>query len=124
MLEPRRWSRPKDEFEARVMVPQDLIEGLYPRRVRSRLFVTHTRAGRIEGLYQQTLNTGAQTRALGYINEGGTFTTDGMLFVNRQSWAHCLEACADLLGIAKNKFLTGDEISVLEHRKSPHGIIF
>jgi phosphoketolase len=124
MLEPRRWSRPKDEFEARVTVSQDMVEDLYPQRVRSRLFVTHTRAGRIEGLYQQTLNTGAQTRALGYINEGGTFTTAGMLFVNHQSWAHCLEACADLLGIAKKKLLTAEEISVLEHRKSPHGIIF
>jgi phosphoketolase len=124
MLEPRRWSRPKDKIEARMVVTQSLMEKFYPKKVKCRLFVTHTRAGRIEGLFQETLNTGAGTLALGYINEGGTLSTDGILFINRQSWAHIVDAAGRLLEIPSIKLLSADEIAVLDHRKSPHGILF
>jgi phosphoketolase len=124
MLEPRRWSNPKDEFEAKITVPETMRNKLYPGKVRRRLFVTHTRAGRIGGIFQGTLDTGEQTVVLGYSNQGGTLSTDGMLFVNHQSWAHCLEAAAALLNRPKQALLSRAEIEAVEHRRSPHGILF
>jgi hypothetical protein len=47
-----------------------------------------------------------------------------MLFLNRQSWAHCLKAVGELLGIPLKRLLSPDEIASVNGLKSPQGILF
>lgn len=122
MVEPRRFADPKDAEEAVMAVPSAARNALYPPGIRPRLFVTHTRAGRIQGLLQ-AIDTGPRTLALGYRNRGGTLDTRGMLFVNGQSWAHILREAARLIRLAESRVLTPPEIEVLDGRRAPHGIL-
>ncbi len=118
MIEPRRFADPRDPREAQSAVSAALRDSFYPKDVLPRLFVTHTRSGRIAGLLQG-IDTGAKTRALGYRNEGGTHDVAGMMFVNRQSWAHIVEAAAGLLEFPREKLLEAKELDALDGRASP-----
>jgi hypothetical protein len=60
---------------------------------------------------------------LGFTNHGGTLSIDGLLFLNRASWAHALEAAARLLGLPSDRLLDERECAALDGRASPHGII-
>jgi phosphoketolase len=124
MLEPRRFADPKDDAEAAVAVAPELRERLYPPDVEPRLFVTHTRAGRIRGLLA-SLDTGPRsTHALGYRNRGGTLDVAGMLFVNEQSWAHVVHAAGRLAGIAPKTLLDERELDALAGRTEPLEALF
>jgi len=123
MIEPRRFAEARDPEEAAACHPAEVRERFYPPSVRPRLFVTHTRSGRIQGLLQ-VVDTGPQTLALGYRNQGGTYNENGMMFINHQSWAHIVEASAKLAGIPREQLLTESELDVLDHKASPHGVIF
>jgi hypothetical protein len=63
------------------------------------------------------------TAGLGYINQGGTYDTPGLLFVNRSSWAHCVLEAARLVGREPKDFLSELELRALDGQASPHGII-
>jgi hypothetical protein len=70
------------------------------------------------------LTTGsAHTAALGYVAQGGTLTTSGMLFVNRCTWAHILAEAARVLDISRQELLTSEEMTALDGRVSPEGVI-
>jgi hypothetical protein len=60
---------------------------------------------------------------LGFVNLGGTLSIEGLLFVNRASWAHTLEAAARLLGLPRERLLDEPECAALDGRASPHGVI-
>jgi phosphoketolase len=122
MLEPGRFRVARSEREACHLAAPDLIARLYPPAVQRRLFVSHTRAEPLLGTLQP-LHTGDGTAALGFANQGGTLSVDGMLFVNGQSWAHCLDAVVSLLGGDRADLLSADEIAALERRRSPHGVV-
>lgn len=122
MIEPRRFAEPRSLAESPRCVPPSVRERFYPNSANARLFVTHTRSGRIQGLLH-SVDTGPGTLALGYRNEGGTLSEEGMLFVNHQSWAHILEASAHLLHLRPDKLLSKDEQAVLAGKLPPHGII-
>jgi hypothetical protein len=47
----------------------------------------------------------------------------GMLFVNNQTWAHCLDTIASLVGRDRADFLTSEELAALDRRRSPHGVL-
>jgi len=49
------------------------------------------------GKILRPLDTGRGTRALGYINHGGTLAVAGMLGTNRGTWIHAVAAVADAL---------------------------
>ncbi len=122
LLEPRRLSQPRSEAETAFCVSREIRESFYPTAIQPRLFVTHTRSGRVQGLLR-TVDTGPKTRALGYRNEGGTHDVAGMMYVNRQSWAHILEAAAGLLEMAREKLLEPREIEALDGKLSPNEVI-
>jgi hypothetical protein len=69
------------------------------------------------------LDTGPHTVALGYTNHGGTLDVPGLLFVNRATWAHCLEATARVLGRPRSELLAPAELAALDHRADPEGIV-
>ena len=70
-----------------------------------------------------TVIAGEQTAALGFIVQGGTLTTPGLLFVNRCSWAHILEASAHVLNISRETLITPEEQAALDGQVSPEGVI-
>ncbi|HEU4685804.1 MAG TPA: hypothetical protein VFS39_14955 [Nitrospira sp.] len=122
LLEPGRFRAPRSEREAAHCAPASAIEALFPAHVAPRVWVTHTRPETILGLLGP-LHTGSQTYGLGYINEGGTLNTPGLLFRNRCTWAHALDAVARLLKVAREDVLQKKELDALDGRTSPHGVI-
>jgi hypothetical protein len=66
------------------------------------------------------LDTGVgKTRVLGFINRGGTFTIDGMMYANKCSWIHAIAAVAEIHGIALNRLLSDQEIDIALGRAAP-----
>jgi phosphoketolase len=84
--------------------------------------MTHTRPETILGLLGP-LHTGSATVGLGYTNHGGTLSTQGLSFVNRCSWAHCLREAARLLQLPEADLLSTEERQALDGKRSPHGVI-
>lgn len=124
MLEPGRFRYPRSEREKAHLSPLSLQQILYPDSVLDRIFVTHTRPEVILGVLQP-LNTGrGRTVALGFINKGGTLNVPGMLFVNRCTWAHILAEVASVLRMKREVLLSAEEISAIEGKATPEGIIF
>jgi len=124
MLEPSRFRAPRNASEREHVMRQEAACHLYPETAKHRLFVTHTRPEPLLGVLQP-LHTGFNTTsALGFLGHGGTLTIAGMLYVNRSSWAHIVDAAARLLGIPVADLLSEGEIGVLEGRIRPEGILF
>jgi len=122
MLEPGRFRAPRDAREAAHAAPPAVVQRLYPDTARARVFVTHTRPEPLLGVLGP-LHTGPATVGLGYVDHGGTLSTAGMLFVNRASWAHVVEAAARLIGVSPTAVLDDTERAALEGGASPEGMI-
>ena len=122
MLEPGRFRTPRSAGERAHAADAEVRRKLYPDRVRSRLFVSHTRPEVMLGTLGP-LHTGPSTAALGFVGTGGTLSIAGMLFVNAASWAHVLAACARLLDEPRDAWMAAQELAALEGRATPHGCI-
>lgn len=122
IIEPGRLRKPRGRREAEIQLPMAERNHYYPPPIQPRVFVSHTRPEIISGILRP-LDTGQKTIFLGYTNHGGTLNTAGMLFVNRQSWAHIIQACAQCLEIDPAKLLKPDELAVLKGLMPPQGII-
>jgi phosphoketolase len=122
ILEPGRFRIPRSDAESAHQASAALRDQVFPPEVAARLFVTHTRPEAILGIVG-CLHTGRLTSGLGYISRGGTLNTQGLLFLNRCSWAHCLAEAARLLEIPVEGLLKPDELDVLHGIRSPHGIV-
>ena len=53
-----------------------------------------------------------RTAILGYISQGGTLDTDGMLFANRCSWAQIVDEAKRLLNLRANLLDDEEEAAV------------
>ena len=124
MLEPGRFRTPRSDREEVHMAPAQLQAELYPSSTPARIFVTHTRPEVLLGILQP-LHTGFyQTGALGFINQGGTLSVPGMLFVNRFTWAYILLEVTRVLGMLQEDLLASEELAALNGRASPEGVLF
>lgn len=93
--EPGRFRLPRDDREADALADDATLAAAFPERAAARVFVSHTRPQVLTGVVRR-LDTGpSTTRVLGYVNRGGTFDTPGMLFANRCTWAHVVDAVAE-----------------------------
>ncbi len=123
MLEPGRFRAPRSLGEQAHAAPDRLKAYLYPDSATARIFLTHTRPETILGVLHP-LNLGCRhTACLGYVGQGGTLTTAGMLFVNRSTWAHVVEEAADVLQIPREELLGEEEMNALHGTASPEGVI-
>jgi phosphoketolase len=122
LLEPGRFRRPRRASERDHQASPDVQNGLFGDRARCRVLVTHTRPEPMLGLLEPL---GAPTRvaALGYVSEGGTYDTAGLLYVNRSSWAHVVLEAARLLDREPAGLLEPAEREALDGRRNPQGII-
>jgi len=57
------------------------------------------------GLLRRIDEGPARTRALGYLSRGGTLDVPGMLFANRCTWAHAVDAAAGVAGWSPEEVL-------------------
>ncbi|MDR0181967.1 xylulose 5-phosphate 3-epimerase [Lysobacter arvi] len=118
LAEPGRLRTPRDPLEAAHVADQAFIDALYPAGV-PRVFIAHARPEPYLGALRRVDTGPRTTRALGYINRGGTLDVDGMLFANRCSGLHAVAAAADVLGMPLRDVLSGDEIATIEGRGDP-----
>ena len=123
MLEPGRFRAPRSKAERAHAAPADLQNNLYPGSSLARIFVTHTRPETILGVLHPLTTGSGRTNALGYIAQGGTLTTPGMLFVNRCTWAHILDQAARVLDVPRQELLVSEEMAALDGRTSPEKVI-
>jgi phosphoketolase len=116
--EPGRFRAPRDEIEAEFTADDAALRALFPVGL-PRVLACHTRPEPMLGLLRRLDGGPKRTAARGYINRGGTLDVDGMLFANRSSWAHLVEAAAALIGRPTAEFLTPGEIAAIEGRGDP-----
>jgi phosphoketolase len=122
MLEPGRFRHPRGEGERAHAAPAGVVQACYPETVRPRVFLTHTRPESLLGALGP-LHTGADTVGLGFVNHGGTLSIEGLLFVNRATWAHAVQAAARRLGVPREDMLDEAERRALDGHASPEGVI-
>ncbi|MBN9426818.1 MAG: xylulose 5-phosphate 3-epimerase, partial [Burkholderiales bacterium] len=84
--------------------------------------VTHTRPEPMLGLLRRLDSGPHTTAARGYISRGGTLDVAGMLFANRCSWAHLVDAAAPLVGWNRDDLLTVTERNAVDGKGHPDDI--
>src|SRR3546814_19386814 len=61
--------------------------------------------------------------ALGFVNLGGTLDVPGLLFANRSTWAHVVDAAAGVLGQSRGGLLSEAELAAVDGRGDPATIL-
>ncbi|SDG92078.1 Phosphoketolase [Pseudomonas benzenivorans] len=119
LQEPGRFRAPRDRWEQAALAEASARERLFPARYQRRVLLTHMRPEVARGHLWPILPDARQNRVLGYRNRGGTLDEAGMLFANRASWAHVLDAAAELLGVAADALLSEAERAALAGKGDP-----
>jgi len=122
LFEPGRFRLPRSQAEEEHLAAAHVRGELFPDQVRARIMMTHTRPEPFLGLLEPFRMANA-VAGLGYVNRGGTYDTPGLLFVNRSSWAHCVERVARLLELPREQLLSEQEAQALDGKISPEGVI-
>ncbi|MGK0475164.1 MAG: phosphoketolase [Oleispira sp.] len=123
MLEPGRFRFARDDWEQHHQSNTQLQQALFPDKVKQRLFFFH---GHPEAILAccRPLDLGpARTTALGYINQGGTLNTEGMLFANKCTWAHGALTLARRLGLNDDAWLSEAELAATLGIGDPYQLI-
>ena len=118
LQEPGRFRAPRDAKEAAWQAPASVKERLFPAAVTDRIFLCHTRP-EVLLAHLRPLDLGSEhTRALGYVNRGGTLDVEGLLLANRCSWMHALETLARMLDEPLEAWLDEEERARLKNNSS------
>ncbi len=105
-------------IEAGFVASDAVVAEAFPTGL-ARVLVSHCRPEPLLGALRR-LDAGPQRMvAAGYINRGGTFDVEGMLFANRCSWAHIVQHVAGLLGQGLSSYLSDDVVAALAGRGDP-----
>lgn len=118
ILEPGRLRIPRDAIEAEFVDDDATVDALFPPGL-PRVIITHTRPEPMLGILRRIDGGHARTRALGYISRGGTLDVPGMLFANRCTWAHAVEAAATVAGWDRAALLDGAQQAALDGNGDP-----
>lgn len=121
LLEPGRFREPRDAMEEEIVARDEELRSLFPVELR-RIFVTHTRPEPMVGALRRLETGQASSRIAGFRNRGGTLDLAGMLFANRCTWAHLVQACAELLGADPKRMLERNEIAALAGNGDPRAL--
>ena len=120
LQEPGRFRAARDTWEQAVIVDAERVERLFPAASVQRVLLTHMRSEVARGHLWPLLGDARHSRVLGYRNRGGTLDEAGMLFANQASWAHVLEAAAELLEMPLGELLSAEEQAAVQGRGEPH----
>jgi phosphoketolase len=119
IVEPGRLRQPRDAIEENFVLSDRELQALFPAAF-PRLLVTHTHPEPMTGILRRIDGGPSRFLSLGYRNRGGTLDVNGMLFANRCTWAHVVEATASILGHRREVFLTEAECAALDGLGDPH----
>jgi phosphoketolase len=120
--EPARCRTPRDAREADYVHDEATLAHWFPASV-PRVILSHTRPEPMLGLLRRIDTGPATTIALGFINRGGTLDVPGLLFANRCTWAHAIDAVAGVLGHPREALLTDDELAAIDGRGDPRVVL-
>lgn len=118
ILEPGRLRAPRDRIEAGFVASDDVIAKAFPSDL-PRIVVSHTRPEPMLGALRRIDGGPSLMAGMGYINRGGTFDTEGMLFANHCTWAHIVEQAARLFGEDSERYLSAAARAALAGRGDP-----
>ncbi|QOY63645.1 xylulose 5-phosphate 3-epimerase [Lysobacter sp. H21R4] len=118
ILEPGRLRIPRDDIEAAFVDDDPTIDALFPPHL-PRVILTHTRPEPMVGILRRIDSGRATTRALGYISRGGTLDVPGMLFANRCTWAHAVDAAASVAGWERDALLEPAQLDAIDGKGNP-----
>jgi hypothetical protein len=121
LLEPGRFRVGRDAIETAYGVNDAARARFFPDGL-ARVVLTHTRPEPMLGVLRRLDSGPARTRALGFINRGGTLDVFGMLFANRSTWAHALAEAADMLRCDREEFLSDAETRALDGEGDPNAL--
>lgn len=121
VLEPGRFRQPRDDIERRFTASDEAVEALFPAGM-PRVILTHTRPEPMLGVLRRLDGGPSRSRALGFMNRGGTFDVFGMLFANRCTWAHALDAVAKLLKSDRSAIISREEILAVDGIGDPNNL--
>jgi len=124
LFEPGKFRSSRDSREAAYTNPPEVRESLFPPDAKARVFLTHTRPEVLLSVVRPIDTGGKYARALGYINRGGTFNVQGMLFANRCTWAHAVAAVAEGLGRGTKELLSKEELKAIRGETDPIPVLF
>jgi phosphoketolase len=119
IMEPGRFRQPRDELERRFVASDDVLEGVFPSSM-PRVIVSHTRPEPMLGVLRRLDGGPSRTRALGFLNRGGTLDVFGMLFANRSTAGHVVDAAAAVMKTSRADFLSQDEIRAIDELGDPY----
>ncbi|MBZ2189771.1 xylulose 5-phosphate 3-epimerase [Alcanivorax sp. JB21] len=111
---PGRFRAARDAREATSVHDAAQIRALIPD-CPARVFLCHGRPEVFSGVLRP-LDTGTQSRFLGYRNRGGTLDTFGMLYANGATWAHATLAVAESLSLSPETLLDEAELAAVQYR--------
>ena len=123
IIEPGKFRKARNKGEQSHLASKEIVDKILPFSARKVVIMTHTRPELITGIMQPLLS-GRQHTTMGFIGEGGTLSTDGMLFVNKCSWAHAIEAVAHLNNSKPEEILLENEHRAINNIVPPSGVIF
>lgn len=115
VLEPGRFRHPRDSWESYYCGSADTL--LPPASYR--VLFCHTRPEIMLGTLRNWDLGATRTRALGYINRGGALDTFGMFYANRCTWAHGIEALAEMREESLQHYFDAREIAALHGAGDP-----
>ena len=118
VLEPGRLRIPRDGLESAFVLPDAALRALFPAGL-PRVLLCHTRPEPMLGVLRRLDDGPARTRALGYISRGGTLDVPGMLFANRCTWAHAVDAAAAVAGWRREDVLDTPRLLAIDGRGNP-----
>jgi phosphoketolase len=122
VLEPGRLRAPRDALEAEATLTDAQLQALFPPGL-PRVVLSHTRPEPLLGVLRRIDEGPRRMRALGYINRGGTLDMAGMLFANRCTWAHAVDAAAALAGWSRDSLLTEAQRRALDGKGTPADLL-
>jgi len=123
MLEPGRFRLARDEWEQDQQADKQLQQALFSNNVQQRLFFCHGHGEAILSCCRPLDLGPSRTLALGYINQGGTLDSDGMLFANKCTWAHGALQLARRLELNDDAWLSDVELSAVLGEGDPYQLI-
>ena len=122
VIEPTRFRSPRDDLERSIVGDDDALEAFFPRSISTRVILTHTRPEPMAGVLRRVDTGPGRTTLLGYTSRGGTLDVQGMLFANRCTWAHAVEAAAAALGVDAALLLEPAERAALQGEGDPRAL--
>lgn len=122
LAEPGRFRTPRDAGEAAYVHDDAIVAAYFPPPL-ARVLLVHTRPEPLLGALRRIDGGPRRTIALGYLNRGGTLDVGGLLFANRCTWAHAVDAVAQVLELPRAALLQSAELAAIDGGGDPAAIL-